>query len=78
VLMVLGLIVFCTGLLKIVIAGFKEHFVWGLSCVFLPPSMIAFVMLYPRSCIKPALISGIGMSIMLLVVMFSPEQQLSG
>jgi len=56
-------------LLFLLIEAFKEHILWGVACLFLPPVSLLFMLLHWKVAKKPALMELTGFAIVVSGIM---------
>ena len=74
-LVILGLILCLVGSIWIIVAAFKESTLWGLGVLFINSIVtIIFVILHFEETEKPFIIWVIGVVLMIVGMIISPEQ----
>jgi len=68
-LIVLGMLLAFLGGIFLLVEAFKEHILWGIACLFLPPASLVFMLLHWRVAKKPALMELTGFAIVIYCLM---------
>jgi hypothetical protein len=66
VLQIIAIGIFIVGGLWLLIAAFSTSLLWGLACLFLWPSAIAYTFLHWKDAKNPFLVQLLGFGILLL------------
>lgn len=76
VLIILGISLFFTGYVWLVINGFKKHFIWGILCIFLFPFNFIFLGRYPEKSWRQFILMILGVFLGTLSNRYNADQKM--